>query len=232
MMGPRDGARDASKSTASRDGPRPINSRPAPSRPRDGLKPPGPSHHHQGDSLRPPRSNPGPPTPRGDVATLRPPLGTPRPRRRRGGTRLPLALGPLTIHELGGPVVGGAGGTLPVGFRSTRVWGRRRYTCRVVAGPRCEILVQEEPEVVLVGPTPDVCHGRLLQAIGDGDGRPPGAGAGAGDEFFGLSHPVVHQLLHEDEEEEEDEEDEDEEDGATTTFSYGDIFLGSPTGSE
>lgn len=114
--------------------------------------------------------------------------------------------------------------------------GRRRYTCRVVAGPRCEILVQEEPEVVLVGPTPDACHGRLLQAIGDGDGRPPAPGPGAGDDFFGLSHPVVQQLLHEDddddEDEDEDEDDEDDEDGATPTFSYGDIFLGSPTGSE
>lgn len=114
--------------------------------------------------------------------------------------------------------------------------GRRRYTCRVVAGPRCEILVQEEPEVVLVGPTPDACHGRLLQAIGDGDGRPPAPGPGAGDDFFGLSHPVVQQLLHEDddddEDEDEDEDDEDDEDGATATFSYGDIFLGSPTGSE
>ncbi|NXI93321.1 TBRG1 regulator, partial [Psophia crepitans] len=131
-------------------------------------------------------------------AILRPP-----PCRRGGALTLPLALGPLTVHGLG---VGsaGPGAILPVGFRSTRLFtstrrpGRRcLYTCRVVAGPRCEIVSEDDPGRVLVGPTPDVCHGRLLQALGEAGARPramPPA-PGAGDDFFGLTHPAVRRFL-------------------------------------
>ena len=164
------------------------------------------------------------------------------------------------MHSLG---VGGVGpgAILPLGFRSSRLFASARrparrclYTCRIVAGPRCEIVAEDEPGRVLVGPTPDICHGRLLQALGEAGGRPramPPA-PGAGDDFFGLSHPTVRQLLqgeagaflHPEEEEEEEEEDdddddddeddeeEDDEDGATPAFAYADIFLGSPTGSD
>ncbi|NXY88691.1 TBRG1 regulator, partial [Alcedo cyanopectus] len=116
---------------------------------------------------------------------------------------LPLTLGPLTVHSLG---VGGLGpgAILPLGYRSTRLFASARrparrclYTCRVVAGPRCEIVAEDEPGRVLAGPTPDVCHARLLQALGEAGGRnramPPAPGAG--DDFFGLSHPAVRRLL-------------------------------------
>lgn len=150
---------------------------------------------------------------------------------------------------------------MPLGFRSTRLFAsacrparRCLYTCRIVAGPRCEIVSEEEPERVLVGPTPDVCHGRLLQALGEAGGRPralpPAPGAGA--DFFGLTHPAVRRLLqgeagafvHPEEEEDDDEEEEDdddeedddeeeeEEEGAASAFAYADVFLGSPTGSD
>ncbi|PKU27857.1 transforming growth factor beta regulator 1 [Limosa lapponica baueri] len=203
--------------------------------------------------LRPPEDTPSPVGP--PAAILRPP-----PRRRGGALTLPLVLGPLTVHSLG---VGGVGpgAILPLGFHSTRLFASTRrparrclYTCRIVAGPRCEIVAEDEPGRVLVGPTPDVCHGRLLQALGEAGGRPramPPA-PGAGDDFFGLSHPTVRQLLqgeagaflHPEEEEEEEEEEEDdddddeddddeeEEEGAAPTFAYADIFLGSPTGSD
>ncbi|KAM6364507.1 transforming growth factor beta regulator 1 [Pluvialis apricaria] len=265
--GPRDGAGDAPRSNGLREGPRDG----AREESRDGLRPPGPRDGPR-DDLRPngPRGAPKldlPPT-----AILRPPEDTsgsvgppatilrPPPRRRGGALTLPLVLGPLTVHSVG---VGGVGpgAALPLGFRSTRLFASTRrparrclYTCRIVAGPRCEIVCEDEPGRVLVGPTPDVCHGRLLQALGEAGGRPrampPAPGAGA--DFFGLTHPAVRRLLQgeagtflhpeEEEEEEEEEDDEDEEDeddeeeeedeGAPPAFAYADVFLGSPAGSD
>ncbi|XP_074023416.1 transforming growth factor beta regulator 1 [Numenius arquata] len=242
--GPRDGWWAMGPRDESRDGPRPTNG------PRGGPKLDVPPTA----ILRPPEDNPSPVGP--PAAILRPP-----PHRRGGSLALPLVLGPLTVHSLG---VGGVGpgAILPLGYHSTRLFASTRrparrclYTCRIVAGPRCEIVAEDEPGRVLVGPTPDVCHGRLLQALGEAGGRPraiPPA-PGAGDDFFGLTHPTVRQLLQgeagaflhpedEDEEEEEEEEEDDdddeddeeeeEEEGAAPAFAYADIFLGSPTGSD
>ncbi|KAM9258575.1 transforming growth factor beta regulator 1 [Morus bassanus] len=248
--GPRDGPRDES-----RDGLRPMGMRDSP---RDDLKPNGPRGGPKLDVLpaailRSPEDTSSPAGP--PAAILRPP-----PRRRGGALTLPLVLGPLTVHSLG---VGGVGpgAILPLGFRSTRLFASTRrparrclYTCRIMAGPRCEIVSEDEPGRVLVGPTPDVCHGRLLQALGEAGGRPramPPA-PGAGDDFFGLTHPTVRRLLqgeagaflHPEEEEEEEEDDDDdddddeddeeeeEEEGAAPAFTYADVFLGSPTGSD
>ncbi|KAM9593244.1 transforming growth factor beta regulator 1-like isoform 2-T3 [Morphnus guianensis] len=261
--GPRDGPGDGSRSNGARDGPRDES--------RDGLRPAGPRDGPR-DDLRPNGPRGGPKLDVPPAAILRPPEDTsspagppaailrPTPRRRGGTLTLPLALGPLTVHSLG---VGGLGpgAILPLGFRSTRLFTSTRrparrclYTCRIVAGPRCEIVAEDEPGRVLAGPTPDVCHGRLLQALGEAGGRPrampPAPGAGA--DFFGLTHPTVRRLLQgeagaflhpEDEEEEEEEEEDDddddeddeeeeEEEGATPAFAYADIFLGSPTGSD
>ncbi|XP_062456910.1 transforming growth factor beta regulator 1 [Rhea pennata] len=193
-----------------------------------------------------------------------------------GRPALPLALGPLTVHSLGevppGPRQGtasSASAIFPVGFRSTRLFASARrparrclYTCRIAdggaAGPRFEIVAEDEPGRVLAGPSPDACHARLAEALGAARGR-----RGAGADFFGLTHPAVRSLLRaarageeeeedddeedeleeedEDEEEEdedeededEEDEDEDEEDEAAPAFaagcSYGDVFLGRPT---
>ncbi|NXL69163.1 TBRG1 regulator, partial [Chordeiles acutipennis] len=197
--GPRDESRDGLRSTGPRDGPR------------DDLR----SNGSRGVSkldiplaaiLRPPEDTSSSAEP--PAAILRTP-----PRRRGGGgggggtLTLPLVLGPLTVHSLGVGGGVGPGATLPLGYRSTRLFSSSRrpsrrclYTCRIVAGPRCEIVAQEEPEKVLVGPTPDICHGRLLQALGEaGGGRARGVtmppAPGAGDDFFGLSHPTVRRLL-------------------------------------
>ncbi|NXK01277.1 TBRG1 regulator, partial [Corythaixoides concolor] len=221
--GPKDGPGDGSRSNGSRTtGPRDDA--------RDGLRPTGPRDDPRDDlRLNGPRGGPKLDVP--PVAILRSPEDTsspvgppaailrPPPRRRGGELNLPLALGPLTVHSLG---VGGVGpgAILPLGFHSTRLFASTRrparrclYTCRIVAGPRCEITSEDEPGRVLVGPTPDVCHGRLLQALGEAGGRlramPPAPGAGA--DFFGLTHPAVRRLLqgevgaflHPEEEEEE-----------------------------
>ncbi|NXK15619.1 TBRG1 regulator, partial [Herpetotheres cachinnans] len=216
--GLRDGPRDGSRPLAPRDGPRDES--------RDGLRPTGPR-----DDLRPNGPRGGPKLDMPPAAILRPPEDTtdptrppaailrPPPRRRGGALTLPLTLGPLTVHSLGVSGVG-PGAILPLGFRSTRLFASTRrparrclYTCRIVAGPRCEIVAEDEPGRVLAGPTPDVCHGRLLQALEEAGGRPrampPAPGAGA--DFFGLTHPAVRRLLqgeagaflHPEEEEEE-----------------------------
>ncbi|KAF1490860.1 Transforming growth factor beta regulator 1, partial [Megadyptes antipodes antipodes] len=225
--GSRDGPRDESRPTGSRDGSRPVGSRdgarPTGSRdgpgdgPRDDLRPNGPRGGPKLDVppvaiLRSPEDTSSPAGP--PAAILRPP-----PRRRGGALTLPLVLGPLTVHSLGVSGVG-PGAILPLGFRSTRLFASTRrparrclYTCRIVAGPRCEIVSEDEPGRVLVGPTPDVCHSQLLQALAEAGGRPramPPA-PGAGTDFFGLTHPAVRRLLqgeagaflHPEEEEEE-----------------------------
>ncbi|KAM9207966.1 transforming growth factor beta regulator 1-like [Leptosomus discolor] len=264
--GPRDGPGDGSRPNGPRDGARAAGPRDESLRltglrdgPRDDSRPNGPRGGAKLDAppaavLRPPEDTSSPSGP--PAAISRPPH-----RRRVGALTLPLALGPLTVHSLG---VGGVGpgAILPLGFRSTRLFASTRrparrclYTCRIVAGPRCEIVPEDEPGRVLVGPTPDVCHGRLLQALGEAGGRPramPPA-PGAGDDFFGLTHPTVRRLLQgeagaflhpEEEEEEEDEEEDDddddeeddeeeeEEEGVAPAFTYADVFLGSPTGSD
>ncbi|NXQ84914.1 TBRG1 regulator, partial [Nyctibius grandis] len=220
--GLRDGPRDGSRTMGPRDGPRDES--------RDGLRPTG-LRDGPRDDLRPNGLRGGPKLDMLPAAILRPledtssPAGPPAailrptPRRHGGALTLPLALGPLTVHSLG---VGGVGpgAILPLGFHSTRLFASTRrparrclYTCRIVAGPRCEIVSEDEPGRVMVGPTPDICHGRLLQALGEAGGRPramPPA-PGAGDDFFGLTHPAVRQLLqgeagaflHPEEEEEE-----------------------------
>ncbi|XP_075346789.1 transforming growth factor beta regulator 1-like [Mycteria americana] len=270
--GPRDGGRAAGARDGAGDGPRAGGARDGPrDEPGEGPRPAGP-RDGPGDEPRPsgPRGGPrldAPPAavpraPEGGSGPAGPPAAVPRPppRRRGGASALPLALGPLTVHSLG---AGGAGpgAALPLGFHSTRLFASTRrparrclYTCRIAAGPRCEIVAEDEPGRALVGPTPDVCHGRLLQALGEAGGRPrampPAPGAGA--DFFGLTHPTVRRLLRgeagaflhpeeeeEEEEEEEDDDDEDEDDeeeedeeGAAPAFTYADVFLGSPAGSD
>ncbi|XP_071885626.1 transforming growth factor beta regulator 1 [Anas platyrhynchos] len=252
-LGSRDlGSRDDARPAASRDTLRPSGSRDAPlDDPRDPARPNGPRGAPKMASAAP-------------AAILRPNeeasnLAGPRPRRAAAPPPLPLTLGPLTIQNLG--VIGAGGATnLPPGYRSTRLFASLRrparrclYTCRIVAGPRCEIVAEDEPGRVFSGATPDFCHARLLQALEEAGGRPRGSphGPGAGEEFFGLTHPVVRRHLQgeagafihpeeeeeeeeddEDDEDDEDEEEEEEEEGAAQAFPYGDIFLGSPTGSD
>ncbi|XP_072705267.1 LOW QUALITY PROTEIN: transforming growth factor beta regulator 1-like [Ciconia boyciana] len=270
--GARDGPGDGPRAGGPRDGPRPTGPRdgprdepsdgPRPTGPRDG---PGTTRGRAGPEVAPSRTcrRAVPRPPEGGSGPAGRPAAVPRPppRRRGGASALPLALGPLTVHSLG---AGGAGpgAALPLGFHSTRLFASARrparrclYTCRIAAGPRCEIVAEDEPGRVLAGPTPDACHGRLLQALGEAGGRPrampPAPGAGA--DFFGLTHPAVRRLLrgeagaflHPDEEEEEEEEEDDDDDdededdeeeedeeGAAPAFTYADVFLGSPAGSD
>ncbi|NXI68932.1 TBRG1 regulator, partial [Anseranas semipalmata] len=201
-------SRDESRPAASRDELRPAGSRDAPEDPRDDSRPrDGPR-----DAGRPNGPRGAPKTaailrPSDDASNLTGPpaaiLSSSSPRRRGGMPSLPLTLGPLTVHSLGA-VGAGPAAILPLGFRSPRLFASLRrparrclYTCRIVTGPRCEIVAEDEPGRVLVGPTPDAVHARLLQALGEAGGRPRGPphAPGAGDDFFGLTHPVVRRHL-------------------------------------
>ncbi|NWU73554.1 TBRG1 regulator, partial [Pterocles burchelli] len=198
--GSRDGASDGAWSTASRDWPRDDDSRSTAPRddPRDDPTPNGANPDLPPAAILEPPEDPSSPT--------APPAAilSPAPRRRGAAVTLPLTLGPLTVHSLG---VAGAAAGLPVGFRSSRLLAaggrcragrRRRFVCRVAAGPRCEV-EDDTGRVLAAGATPDVCHARLLRALGEAGGRPRGTVTspppGAGDEFFGLSHPAVRRLL-------------------------------------
>ncbi|NWZ30345.1 TBRG1 regulator, partial [Asarcornis scutulata] len=199
------GSRDDARPAASREGLRPSGSRDTPlDDPRDPARPNGPRGASKMASAASPAAILRPPEEAAHLAGPPAAILSSSPRRRGGAPALlPLSLGPLTVHSLG--VVGaGAAAILPPGYRSTRLFASLRrparrclYTCRIVAGPRCEIVAEDEPGRVLAGPTPDVCHARLLQALEEAGGRPRGPPhvPGAGEDFFGLTHPVVRRHL-------------------------------------
>lgn len=122
----------------------------------------------------------------------------------------PITLGGLTIYSLGEivsdrPGFHDEGAIYPVGFCSTRVYASMRrpdqrclYTCQIKdggSGPRFEIVPEDEPGSALAGPTADACHAQLLAAIGAARGRPYPELESAGADFFGFSHPAVHNLI-------------------------------------
>ncbi|NXY91869.1 TBRG1 regulator, partial [Alcedo cyanopectus] len=171
----RDGGKDTGRAARPRDAGRASEAR---ARPKEAARPAGPGeaagHREEAGDGHVEETRPGDGRGEADATTAGEDVGPPAailrtpPRGRRG---LPLTLGPLTVHSLG---VGGLGpgAILPLGYRSTRLFASARrparrclYTCRVVAGPRCEIVAEDEPGRVLAGPTPDVCHARLLQAL-------------------------------------------------------------------
>ncbi|CAM2115246.1 transforming growth factor beta regulator 1 isoform X3 [Caretta caretta] len=122
----------------------------------------------------------------------------------------PIALGGLTVYSLGEivadrPGFHDEGAIYPVGFCSTRVYASMRrpdqrclYTCQIKdggAGPRFEIVPEDEPGSALAGTTADTCHTQLLAAISAARGRPYPELEPAGADFFGFSHPAVHNLI-------------------------------------
>ncbi|TFJ98102.1 butyrophilin subfamily 2 member A1-like [Platysternon megacephalum] len=122
----------------------------------------------------------------------------------------PIALSGLTVYSLGEivadrPGFHEEGAIYPVGFCSTRVYASMRrpdqrclYTCQIKdggVGPRFEIVPEDEPGSALAGSTADTCHAQLLAAISAARGRPYPELEAAGADFFGFSHPAVHNLI-------------------------------------
>lgn len=94
----------------------------------------------------------------------------------------------------------------PVGFKTNRIYGsmanpfiKSVYTCAIteVAGnPRFEMSSEADPEVMIVGPSPQFCHTTLLRYLQDTHGLDQLATVEPdGNWFFGLGHPLVMSLM-------------------------------------
>lgn len=94
----------------------------------------------------------------------------------------------------------------PVGFTTIRIFGsmanpcvKSVYTCRIaeVAGnPRFEMSSEADPEVMIVGPSPQFCLSTLLNYLRDTHHLHRLNSVEAdGNWFFGLAHPVVMSLI-------------------------------------
>ncbi|XP_044748416.1 transforming growth factor beta regulator 1 [Coccinella septempunctata] len=121
----------------------------------------------------------------------------------------PIDLGRLTVHSLGEvipekPQFHTEEVIFPVGYVSTRIYGSLKdptvkciYTCKISDSndlPRFEIASDDNVSPI-VGDTPDICHSLLLQKINDSLSLNVVSTRPRGNEFFGLSHPVVLNLI-------------------------------------
>lgn len=121
----------------------------------------------------------------------------------------PIELGRLTIHSLGEVISERAefhceDAIYPVGYVSTRIYGNIKdptqkcmYTCTVSDVndmPRFEIASDDNCPPI-VGDTPDVCHSLLLQRINDALSLNVVSTRPRGNDFFGLTHPTVLNLI-------------------------------------
>ncbi|KAK9870322.1 hypothetical protein WA026_006408 [Henosepilachna vigintioctopunctata] len=121
----------------------------------------------------------------------------------------PIELGRLTIHSLGEvvhnrPQFHNEDVIYTVGYVSTRIYGSLKdptikciYTCKISDSndlPRFEIASDDNP-IPITGDTPDICHSLLLQRINDVLSLNVVSTRPRGNEFFGLNHPVVLNLI-------------------------------------
>ncbi|CAH0559913.1 unnamed protein product [Brassicogethes aeneus] len=121
----------------------------------------------------------------------------------------PIELGQLTIHSLGDVVCDRMEfhceeAIYPVGYVSTRIYGSLKdptrkcmYTCKISDVndmPRFEIAADDNCPAI-IGDTPDVCHSLLLQRINDSLSLNVVSTRPRGNDFFGLTHPTVLNLI-------------------------------------
>ncbi|XP_060068228.1 transforming growth factor beta regulator 1-like isoform X2 [Ylistrum balloti] len=122
----------------------------------------------------------------------------------------PLVLGELTIHSIGEIVTDRPGFhtpkcIYPEGYCSTRVFASTSgddqkclYTCKISdsgKGPIFEIAPEDNTDRVLRSDSPSDCHNLLITAVNKSRGNNMLDLVGKGAEFFGLSHPVVQNLI-------------------------------------
>lgn len=121
----------------------------------------------------------------------------------------PIDLGRLKIHSLGEVISDRSefhteDAIYPVGYVSTRVYGSLKdptvkciYTCKISdfnEMPRFEI-ASDDDGTPITGDSPDVCHSLLLQRINDALCLNVVSTRPRGNDFFGLTHPTVLNLI-------------------------------------
>lgn len=114
--------------------------------------------------------------------------------------------GPLIIQSLGQivydrPHFHSESNIYPIGFQTTRIYSNVKdperkciYTCRIIDGgdkPVFQIISENESELFVTGPAPDLVHLALLQLISKNSNIPNIDSCPDGNYFFGLSHPSV-----------------------------------------
>ncbi|XP_005101655.1 transforming growth factor beta regulator 1 isoform X2 [Aplysia californica] len=121
----------------------------------------------------------------------------------------PMALGDVTLHSIGEIVPDRLSfhcpdSIYPVGYCITRVYASLHkldtkclYTCKISDnndGPLFEIAAEDSSDIVFKATTPTECHSLLLRAVNKSRGEIlPTEGRGL--DFFGLSHPVIQNLV-------------------------------------
>ncbi|EPY88773.1 transforming growth factor beta regulator 1 isoform 4 [Camelus ferus] len=134
----------------------------------------------------------------------------------------PIGLGGLTVYSLGEtnprnlqslgnqiitdrPGFHDESAIYPVGYCSTRTYASMKwpdqeclYTCQIKDGgsqPQFEIVPEDDPQNAIVSSSADACHADLLRTISAALGRPVPNLLPSGADFFGFSHPTIHNLI-------------------------------------
>nr|2WZO_A Chain A, TRANSFORMING GROWTH FACTOR BETA REGULATOR 1 [Homo sapiens] len=122
----------------------------------------------------------------------------------------PIGLGGLTVYSLGEIITDRPGfhdesAIYPVGYCSTRIYASMKcpdqkclYTCQIKDGgvqPQFEIVPEDDPQNAIVSSSADACHAELLRTISTTMGKLMPNLLPAGADFFGFSHPAIHNLI-------------------------------------
>ncbi|KAF6083199.1 transforming growth factor beta regulator 1 [Phyllostomus discolor] len=122
----------------------------------------------------------------------------------------PIGLGGLTVYSLGEIITDRPGfhdesAIYPVGYCSTRIYASMKrpdqkclYTCQIKDGgvqPQFEIVPEDDPQNAIVGSSAEACHAELLTAVSATAGKPVSNVLPSGADFFGFSHPTIHNLI-------------------------------------
>ncbi|KAH3707982.1 hypothetical protein DPMN_067420 [Dreissena polymorpha] len=121
----------------------------------------------------------------------------------------PINIGDLTVHSVGEIIPDRPGfhtsnSIFPVGFCSTRMYGSLNaperqclYTCKISDGgngPMFEIVPDDDAQLFKSRFLSE-CHSQMLRALNQARGTKIVETTGKGPEFFGLTHPVVQNLI-------------------------------------
>ncbi|KAB0799574.1 hypothetical protein PPYR_07454 [Photinus pyralis] len=122
----------------------------------------------------------------------------------------PIVLDNLSIHSIGEivcdrPEFHSEEAIFPVDYISTRIYGSMKdptskcvYTCKISSmndSPRFELTPDDDPTATIIGSSADMCHSLLLQQINDTLSLNVVSVRPRGNDFFGLTHPTVLNLI-------------------------------------